>query len=421
MNGTILEVIIIGAGHAGLSASYYLKQLGLEHVVFERGKIGESWRSQRWDSFTMNTANRLNVLPGSTRKLNKPDGFCLAEEFVRSLEEYVSTFQLPVTEDTNVLSIEKPKASPFFIVTVSHDNEIPTKYSCWQVIIASGTLNEKKIPAFANLISPDIKQLHTCEYRNPAQIADGAVLVTGSAQSGCQVAEDLMEAGRKVFLSTSLVPRVPRRYRGKDIMDWLIESKFMDVKTSEVTDPQMLLMKVPLLSGIGEYGHTLSLQYLAQKGAILLGTMEKAKGENVSFQGNALAHVKFANDFSVKVKAMIDEFILKNRIQALEGDVDDADVTDENIDCDTSITSLNLGDHDIKSILWATGFNGNFNYIKLPVLDSEGQPKHQNGIAAVEGLYFLGCSWLRSQKSNLIYGIKDDAGFISNKVYSSLR
>jgi len=421
MNGTILDVIIIGAGHAGLSASYYLKHLGLEHIIFERGKIGESWRSQRWDSFAMNTANRLNVLPGATYKGDKPDEFCLAEEFVTSLEEYVSSFQLPVSDSSNVLSVEKPGKSPFFNVTVSHDYDIPRNYSCWQLIIASGALNEKKIPTFASLISPDIKQLHICDYRNPVQLPDGAVLVIGSAQSGCQVAEDLMDAGRKVFLSTSMVPRIPRRYRGKDIMDWLIESKFMDVRTSEVTDPEMLSMKVPLLSGIGEYGHTISLQYLARKGAVLLGKTEKAEGKNVFFQLNALAHMKFADDFAMTVKDMIDEFILKDRIQAFEVDVDEADLPAVNTDCDTSITSLNLEEHNIKSILWATGFNGNFSYIKLPVLDREGQPKHHHGVTDVEGLYFLGCPWLRSRKSNLIYGIKDDAAFISDKVYSSLR
>lgn len=418
MNGSILEVIIIGAGHSGLSASYYLKQLGLEHTVFERGRIGESWRSQRWDSFTMNTTNKLNVLPGSTRKLNKPDGFCLAGEFVASLEDYVSTFQLPVSDSTRVLSVEKPKTSPFFVVTVI-ENDVERKYSCWQVIVASGAMNEKKVPVLAGRISPRVQQLHTAEYRNPTLLPEGAVLVIGSAQSGCQVAEEMLDAGRKVFLATSPVPRIPRRYRGKDIIDWLIECRFMDVRTNEVADPEILSMKVPLLSGIGEYGHSISLQYLARKGAILLGKVENAAGEIIMLQDNALQHVKYADGFSTKVKTLIDAFILSNQISTAEAALDEADF--EDVSCVTSATSINLEDHNITSIIWATGFKGNFDYIKLPVLDAEGQPKHQNGIAAIEGLYFLGSPWLRSRKSNLILGVKDDAGFISNKVYSSLR
>jgi len=421
MNGSILEVVVIGAGHAGLSASYYLRQLGMEHIVFERGRVGETWRSQRWDSFAMNTANRINALPGSTYLGKHPEAFCSANEFVTSLESYVSKFQLPVRENTTVLSVEKPVSSPFFIVTVKHENEPPQKFNSWQVIIASGTLNEKKLPTFASLISPEIKQIHTSEYRNPARLPDGAVLVIGGAQSGCQVAEDLLEAGRKVYLSTSQVPRIPRRYRGKDFMDWFIECKFMEERTSAVTDPKILSVKMPLLSGIGEGGHTISLQYLAQKGVILLGKMEKAEGIHVTFQRNTVDHMKYADDYSNVMKGMIDEYILNNRLQAADGELDYADLPDTFGEFINAITSMNLLEHNIHSIIWATGLDGQFNYIMLPVLNRQGRPKHQNGITDIEGLYFLAGPWLRSRKSNLIFGIKDDAAFICNKIYSSLR
>ncbi|MBA4058633.1 MAG: heavy metal resistance protein CzcO, partial [Marivirga sp.] len=157
MNGSILEVIVVGAGHAGLSLSYYLKHLGLEHMVFERGRIGESWRSQRWSSLTFNTVNRLNILPGSSHKIKNPEKFCTAAEFVTSLETYVSAFQLPVSENSNVLSIDKPAGSPFFIVTVSQENEAARTYNSWQVVIASGSLNQKVIPPFASFISPGVQ------------------------------------------------------------------------------------------------------------------------------------------------------------------------------------------------------------------------------------------------------------------------
>ena len=421
MNGSILEAIIVGAGHAGLSASYYLKQLGMEHVIIERGRIGETWRSQRWDSFVMNTANRMNALPGTSYIGKKPDAFGTAADFVMTLESYVSKFQLPVTENTTVISIEKPISSPYFIVTVKHEHEAPKKLNSWQVIIASGSQNEKKLPTFASLISQEVRQIHTSEYRNPARLPEGAVLVIGSAQSGCQVAEDLLEAGRKVYLSTSKVPRIPRRYRGKDFMDWFAECKFLEQRTSSISDPKVMSLKMPLLSGIGEGGHTISLQYLAQKGVVLLGRMEKADASNVYFQRNAMENIRFADDYSNAMKGMVDEYILGNRLQAEEGEVDYADLPDITGEHINTISSLNLKEHDVNSIVWATGLEGHFNYINLPVLNRQGWPKHQNGITDVEGLYVLSGSWLRSRKSNLILGIKDDAAFICDRVYSALR
>ena len=363
----------------------------------------------------------MNALPGTTYLGKKPDAFGTATDFVSALESYASKFQLPVTENTSVISIEKPVSSPYFVITVKHEHEPAKKLNCWQVIIASGALNEKKLPTFASLISPEIKQIHTVEYRNPARLPDGAVLVIGGAQSGCQVAEDLLEAGRKVYLSTSKVPRIPRRYRGKDFMDWFMDCKFLDQKTSEIADPKVLSVRMPLLSGVGDGGHTISLQYLAQKGVILLGKMEKADGVNVFFQRNAMEHIRFADEYSNTMKVMVDEYIISNRLKVDEGEVDYADLPDVNGEHINAIFSLNLKEQDIHSIVWATGLEGHFNYINLPVLNRQGWPKHQNGISDVEGLCFLSGSWLRSRKSNLIVGIKDDAAFICDKVYSALR
>lgn len=418
MNGSILEVIIVGAGHAGLSASYYLKHLGLEHVVFERGKIGESWRSQRWDSFTMNTSNRLNVLPGFIYKGKKPEAFSSATDFVRSLEDYVSSFQLPVVETSHVLSIDKLQPNPYFTVTVSQDNEGIRTYNCWQVIIASGSLNVPNIPSFAKNISPTIKQIHSSKYRNPSQLPEGAVLITGSAQSGCQLAEELLDDGRTVYLSTSKVPRIPRRYRGKDIMDWLIDTKFMDAGSRVLKS--VGCNTEPLLTGAGGLGHTLSLQSLVERGATLLGRTEGASGDNIFFDNNVMEHIAFADEFSVKVKNTIDEYIQRTQVRAEEMTLDEADIPYNN-DIVVSPSSLNLKDQGITSIIWATGYCGKYDYIKLPVLDSSGQPIHRQGVSSVEGLYFVDCSWQRNHKSNFVFGVKDDAGFVSSKVYTALR
>lgn len=419
MNGPILDVAVIGAGHAGLSISYHLKQHELSHTVFERGRIGEVWRSQRWDSFAMNTANKNNVLPGQTYSGNTPDGFGTANEFVSVLEAYALKNKLPVQSNAQVMSVEKPAGEQYFTISVSENGKIK-KYQSKQVIVASGSQNEKKIPSFAGKISSDILQLHTTGYRSASQLPEGGTLVIGSAQSGCQVAEDLAEAGRKVYLSTSMVARVPRRYRGKDIVEWLMMMDFFKVKTETVTDPKMIAMKVPLLSGIGELGHTLSLQSLAKKGVTILGKMENADTDHAFLAANATDHVKFGDGFSQKVKGMVDEYILKNNLSAVLPEEDPDDVPDNNASCASSIASLSFKEHNIKSIIWTTGFNADFSYLKLPVIDNEGNPIHKNGISDCNGLYFLGLPWLRMRKSSMIFGIIDDAEFIADAVLTNL-
>jgi putative flavoprotein involved in K+ transport len=252
-------------------------------------------------------------------------------------------------------------------------------------------------------------------------LPEGASLVIGSGQSGCQIVEELAEAGRKVFLSTSMVARIPRRYRGKDILDWLMMMNFYDVRTETVTDPKVLGMTVPLLSGIGELGHTLSYQLLAKKGVTILGKMENADADNLFFAANASEHIKFGDGFSQKAKGMVDDFILRNQISAPSPEIDIADLPDSDATCASSITLLNLKDDNITSVIWTTGFHGDFSYLKVPInFANDGNPKHTNGCSDFKGLYFLGLPWLRMRKSSLIYGINDDAAFIADTVVNNI-
>ena len=407
------DAIIVGAGHAGLSASYYLKQHGLDHIVFERGKAGESWRSQRWDSFKLNTPNKLNTLPGMDSNGADPEAFCSANELAAYYNNYITTFQLPVEENATVTSIERNNGH--FIVTVSQNNFL-RQYLGKQVIIASGIANERHVPLFASMISKDIKQLHVADYRNANELVDGAVLVVGGAQSGIQVAEDLAGSGRKIYLSTSMVARAPRRYRGRDIHDWLIDMKFFDATKEQISDPAMLKMKPPHLTGVGDHPRTISLQSLAKKGVTLIGKMENANDKDLFFQANAAMHVKFADGFSAKLKEMIDEFIVKSQRQASAAETDVDDLPDTNADCATAITSLNSVQDNIRTIIWTTGFHFNFKYIKMPILGNDGLPKHNDGISNIDGLYFIGLPWMRSRKSVTLFGLKEDAAFIAGEV-----
>lgn len=416
MKTSVFDTIVVGAGVAGLSASYCLKKHGLNHIVFERGKIGESWRSQRWDSFRLNSLNKLNALAGVVYKEKDPGGFDRAADYYTFFEEYVAKYDLPVKENSKVLSIEKP--ADIFDVTISSPEGI-SHYSSRNVIIASGYASETRIPPFADKIDLSVKQLHASQYRNAGQLPAGAVLVVGSAQSGCQIAEDLADAGRKVFLSTSMVARVPRRYRGRDIMEWLIDMKFFDMRAEDIPDPAMRNMKPPQITGTGGGRHTISLQSFAKKGVTILGKTENAEGKSITLQPNAAMHVKFADGFSKKVKEMIDEFILKAGTRAEPPEADENDMPDENAACASPLTSLDLEENNIRSIIWSTGFSGDFSYLKLPVFDEEGNLKHKDGLPAVPGLYFLGYPWLRGRKSLLIFGIKGDAEFVADRINST--
>lgn len=415
MNSNILEAIVIGAGHAGLSASYYLKKSGIRHIILERGKAGESWRSQRWRSFALNSPNNLNQLPGQDSSSFAPDHFAAKHEFIKTMDEYVLSHALPLVENAKVLSVYKNTASDLFEVTVMLKQETRQYYSR-QVIIASGCMNKKLVPSIANQLSPAIKQFHSSEYLDAAQLPAGGVLVVGSGQSGCQIAADLVACGKQVYLSTSMVARLPRRYRGKDIMNWLHEMNFFEEKMEDVKDPQMLNLKAPQLTGIEGGRLTISLQSLAKKGVILVGKMNAADGKIFSFENNAAMHVQFADGFSQVVKNKVDEYILHKHITAPGAETDENDVPDVNAACASNIVSLDADTNNIASVIWATGFTADFTYIKLPIFDDDKNVLHKEGVSEIDGLYFIGLPWQRKRLSFTLQGMSADAAFICDKV-----
>jgi len=284
------------------------------------------------------------------------------------------------------------------------------------LIVASGYHSEPKVPAISKNIPLHVHQLHASEYRDAKNLVNGSILVVGSAQSGCQIADDLADAGRKVYLSTSMVARVPRNYRGKDIHDWLLEMNFFEVRKEQVTDPAQLRMKAPQLTGVGQMPKTISLQSLAKKGVSIVGKMDHVNGEEAIFQPNAGDHVKFADGFSARIKNMIDDFVSNNGLTAPAAQYDEEDAPDTKTTCVAGIQSVNLKRENVNTIIWAMGFSSSLKYIKLPVLDNEGTLIQRDGISEIEGLYFLGFPWLRKYKSSLICGIREDAEFIAREV-----
>lgn len=417
---TTLDTVIVGAGQAGLGLSYFLKQDGRKHVVFERGRIGESWLSKRWDSFKLNTLNFMNVLPGLPYTGTEPDGFWGQDELVGYFQRYVDHFQLPVRTGITVISIERVEDQDLFIVKTRTDGRIEESVLSRSIVIASGIQQTPKYPQIRSRMPSNITQLHTADYRSATVLPPGAIVVVGSGQSGCQIAEDLLSAGRTVYLCTSKVGRVPRRYRGRDILEWWLAMKFLDVTFTNLDDKSITNAPQPQASGLGRYGHTISLQHLAHQGAEILGYLLDIDAGTLYLSDDAAAHVRFADEFSQIWKNRIDAYLEQAGITPPPIEDDPADTPDPHAECVSPLRRLNLSEAKVSTIIWATGFTGDFSWIRLPVFDAEGKPIHQRGVSPLRGLYFIGFPWLNSRKSGIIYGIEEDAQYIASKIAQQL-
>jgi putative flavoprotein involved in K+ transport len=410
------DVIVVGAGQAGLGVSYFLRRDGREHVVLERGRIGETWLTQRWDSFTLNTPDFMNVLPGLPHDGQGRETFSRGETLVRYFQRYVREFDLPVRTGVSVISVERSAEHGRFIANVAIDGREPECITGRSIVIASGTQNTPRIPPIRSRVPSELLQLHTATYRNPAALPPGAVVVVGSGQSGCQIAEELLEAGRTVYLCTGKVGRAPRRYRGRELLEWWVDMKVLDVTLASLEDPSISRAAQPQISGRGRHGHTVSLQQLARQGAVILGRLLDIDRGALVVSDEAAANVRFADTISQKLKNDIDAYLARVGIEPPPLEEDPADAPDPGAECASPIRRLDLRDAGIGALIWATGFVADFGWIHLPVLDSEGKPMHRRGISSVPGMYFLGFPWLNSRKSGIIYGVGEDARYIADAI-----
>ncbi len=411
-----LDAVVVGAGQAGLAVSYYLCEHHREHVVLEKGRIGESWLSQRWDSFRLNTPNFMNALPGLPYDGPEPDGFPPAGELVRYFQRYAERFQLPVRTGVTVVSVRKADDDGRFVVETTAGGEAQPPLLSRSIVIAAGVQQTPRVPQLSARLPSHIVQMHAAAYRSPGLLPPGAVVIVGSGQSGCQIAEDLLAAGRTVYMCTSKVVRVPRRYRGREILEWWIDMGFLEVTYESLQDKSISRLAQPQVSGLGRYGHTVSLQHLARQGVVVLGRLVDIQGGALMLGDDAAAHVHFADEFSQRMRGNIDAYAEKAGIAAPVPEDDLADVPDPQAECVSPLRELNLADANVSALIWATGFTGDFSWIDLPLLDAEGRPMHKRGVSPVPGLYFVGYPWLNSRKSGIVYGVGEDAQFIADAI-----
>lgn len=404
------SVAIVGGGQAGLSMSYCLKERGFDHIVFEKNQIGYSWRTKRWDSFCLVTPNWQCKLPGYPYPGHDPQGFMQKDQIVQYIEDYARSFAPPIKEGVEVLGVRKTDSQGVFELTTSIG-----VFTADQVVIAAGSYHVPKIPKIAERFPTNIVQLHSSEYKNPQSLPDQAVLVVGTGQSGCQIAEDLHLAGKQVHLCVGGAPRSPRRYRGKDVVDWLDQMGYYDLAIDEHPQKEKVRAKANHYVTGRDGGREIDLRQFALEGMQLHGRLKQINGDTLEFWPDLKHNLDQADAVAESIKKSIDAFIQKNQIEA-PTDPDYCPVWEPDEICALGWQAANIG-----AVIWCTGYQSNFSWVEIPVFDGKGYPGHERGVTGCWGLYFLGLPWLYTWGSGRFSGIAHDATYLSDYIAARKR
>jgi putative flavoprotein involved in K+ transport len=395
--------IVVGAGHCGLAMSRCLADKSIDHVVLERGEVANSWRTQRWDSLRLLTPNWMTRLPGHTYRGDDPDGYLTAAQTAQLITDYAKESAAPVRANTPVLSV-RPAA---------HGYLVRTDQDTWHartVVAASGATAAPHVPQLRHSVPTGIASLAPTEYRNPDRLPDGGVLVVGASASGIQIAEEVHRSGRPVTLAVGEHVRLPRTYRGKDVLWWMDASGVLGERYDEVDDldrvrrlPSMQLVGSPEL-------RTIDLNTLSRLGVRLAGRLAGIRDGVAQFSGS-LANVSALAD--LKLGRLLDTFDRWAAETAVEDIEPSQRYAPTEVPAPVPLT-LDLRSGEIRTIIWATGFRPDLSWIDAPVCDRKGRARHDGGVAASPGLYLIGLPFLRRRKSTLIDGAAADAADLSD-------
>ena len=409
----VYDVIVVGAGQAGLSTSYFLSQSKIDHIVLDRGKLGNAWLNDRWDSFCLVTPNWTITLPGAEYKGNDPNGFMLGKDFAVYLKKWATSFNAPVKEGCVVKRIIKDHQK--FCLDTSYG-----ELECRQVVIATATYQKPKIPQGIKKLSKNISLLPASEYRNPSMLPSGGVLVIGSGQSGCQIADELNKSGRKTFLSIGKSGRLPRRYRGADCIQWQRDMGLLDRTPDMLDSPAMRFRGDPHLSGANG-GQTLSLHRLEEEGVNLIGRISDIKQNIVSISNDCDESLKATDQYAYDFRSSVDQFIKntgKSAPQPIKAEFQGE--PNEFIRTKTNTREMNLNAKGIRTVIAATGFEYDFSWIEPAILDDFGYPITNRGVTDVKGLYFMGLNWMTKRKSGIIFGVAEDANHLAPIIINNI-
>ena len=395
-------MLVVGGGPAGLAVSHELARAGVEHVVLERGRVGQGWRD-RWDSFCLVTPNWSVRLPGGEYDGADPDGFMPRDEIVAYLEHYAASFGAPVREGVAVLSLESAAGGGFLARTSAGDVHAD------RVVVCTGAFQRAYRPAGASSLPPDLFWLDIESYRNPSILPPGRVLIVGSGQTGCQLAEELVEAGREVVLSCGRAAWVPRRIGGRDVVAWLLESGFLDQPAASLPAPAARLLANPLATGHGG-GHDLNLRTLRAMGVTLVGHFLGVEGGEARFAPDLAATVAWGDDRYRELRELF-------RGTAAARGLPVPDMPDPELFDGAAPESIPLA--GFGAVIFSGGFRPDYrSWLPWPdAFDELGFPIQQDGASTVvEGLYFVGVHFLRVRRSSTLLGMGEDAKIVAEAI-----
>ncbi|MGL3805563.1 flavin-containing monooxygenase [Paeniglutamicibacter sp. R2-26] len=404
MSNQETEVLIVGAGQAGVAMSEHLGARGIPHLVLERDRIAERWRTGRWDSLVANGPAWHDRFPGMEFDDVSPDGFAPKDRVAEYFEAYAAKFDAPIRCGVEVTNVRRNTGKPGFHVETT-DGTINARY----VVAATGPFQRPLVPA----VVPDdsgLVQLHSSSYRNPQQLPEGGVMVVGAGSSGVQIAEELRRSGRPVVLSVGPHDRPPRQYRGKDFCWWL---GVLD-KWSASAPPKGAEHVTIAVSGANG-GHTVDFRALAARGIKLVGRTESYADGTMAFAPDLARNIANGDANYLSVLDEADAYILRNGLDFPEEPEariladDPADLTDPTL-------ALDLAEAGITSIVWATGFALDYGWLPADAVDANGRPRHQRGVSTETGIYFLGLPWQSHRGSSFIWGVWHDAKYLAEQI-----
>jgi len=402
-----IETVVIGAGQCGLAMSACHLDAGREHIVLERGQVAHAWRD-RWDSLTLLSPNWFTRLPNFAYSGDDPNGFIGRDEIVQFFADYASMLRAPVERGFDVARVYPADGSNRIIVQGADG----TTFDADNVVVAIGGYHTSKVPPVSERLPHILLQVHSSHYRNPAQLP-GAVLVVGAGASGQQIAEELLRSGRTVYISVGTHNKLPRRYRGHDAIWWMEQFGTFDATVGSLPSVKDAIRRPSVsLTGVGG-GHDLDLRDLERQGMILLGHITGTEHSCLRLAPDLGASLAAGDKVYASFVESIDRHIEKNGLRV---DPSDARLQGGDEGVRKDITTLDLAEAGISSIVWATGFRCQFDWIESPSIAPGCDPIHVRGVSTQPGLFFLGLRWLHTRRSNFIDGAGADAAYVRDRI-----
>jgi putative flavoprotein involved in K+ transport len=401
---TSIDTLVVGAGQAGVAMSEHLSKLGVPHLVLERDRIAERWRTGRWDSLVANGPAWHDRFPGLQFDDLDPDAFAGKERVADYFEAYARKFNAPIRTGVEVKSVVRNAGRPGFIVETSKG-----LIEANRVVVATGPFQRPVIPPIAPR-DGTIAQIHSAEYRNPQRLPEGAVLVVGAGSSGVQIADELQRAGKRVYLSVGPHDRPPRSYRNRDFCWWLGVLGEWD---KEVATPGREHVTIAVSGARG--GQTIDFRVLARQGITLVGLTKAFNGDVVTFESDLATNLAQGDENYLSLLNAADAYVARNGLELPEDP--EARNTLPDPECVTHpILELGLVGAGVTSIVWATGYAVDYSWLNVNALDAKGKPRHQRGVSTEPGIYFLGLPWLSRRGSSFIWGVWHDAKHIADHI-----